>query len=211
MFTVTAYIADTTSHPSKLSLRLARLEAIALIGGVLAQATSGIWVRHLGYAAPYWFMFSCHLISLLYIILSLPESNQDCSGYHNKSCYSIKDLKLLGGVIFKPRDDRGRLQLLFLFIALALFLLPMAVINQLVILYAKDNPLCWQADIIGYFLASLFLSAAVGIVLCVRFFKWFSWQDYSITQIGIVFLMGLLVMIGLSTNTLDMFLSKQNN
>lgn len=207
IFTVTAYIADTTVDPSKLSLRLTRVEAIALLGGTVGQATSGLWIKHLGYRAPYWFMFACNLTSLLYITFWLPESQQKFSE-HTQSCCSFKDLKLLAGVVIKTREDRGRLRLSFLIISSALVAIPAAVINYLVILYSKDTPLCWGAELIGYFLGSTFFARAVGAVLCMKLLKWFHWRDYSIVQIGIIFFMGLLVMMGLSTTALDMFLCK---
>lgn len=208
IFAVTAYIADTTTDLSKLSLRLTRVEAISLLGGTAGQATSGLWIKHFGYAAPYWFMFTCNLTSLLYITFWLPESQQRFSKHTKTSCYTFKDLKLLAGVVINTREDRGRLRLSFLFISSALLLLPSAVINQLVVLYSKDIPLCWKAELIGYFLASLFFARAVGAVLCMKFLKWFHWKDYSIAQLGTISCMGLLVMIGLSTTTLDMFLCK---
>ena len=206
VFTVTAYVTDTTSDAARLSVRLARLEAIALLGGTIAQATSGLWVEHLGYAAPYWFLFACQLCTFLYITFSLPESHEKlpCG---TKACYSCRDLQLLAGVVFKHRNDRGRVKILLLLATSFLSLLPVGVLNQLVILYAKDFPLCWRADLIGYFLACLFFGRAVGAVVCMKFLKWFNWQDYSVVQLGSVFLMGLLVMIGLSTTTLDMFLA----
>ena len=200
-----AYITDTTSDPAKLSLRLARLEAMALLGGTIAQATSGLWIEHLGYAAPYWFIFACQLSTFLYISFSLPESHNNLPD-SKTTCYSCKDVQLLAGVVVKQRHDNGRLKVLLLLLTTALVLLPVGVVNQLVILYAKDNPLCWRADFIGYFLGTLFFGRAVGAVVGMKFLKWLNWQDYSITQLGCVFLMALLVMIGLSTTTLEMFL-----
>ena len=205
VFTVTAYVTDTTSNPAKLSVRLARLEALALLGGTIAQVTSGLWVEHLGYASPYWFSFACHLCTFLYITISLPESLQDLPLGH-KTCYSCKDIQLLAGVIVKERCDGGRFKILLLLLSSALTLLPIGVLNQLVILYAKDYPLCWRADLIGYFLGYIFFGRAVGAVVCMKFLKLFNWQDYSVSQLGSIFLMALLVMIGLSTTTLNMFL-----
>ena len=204
-----AYITDTTSDPAKLSLRLARLEAMALLGGTIAQATSGLWIEHLGYAAPYWFIFACQLSTFLYITFSLPESHHDLPN-SDITCYSCKDLQLLAGVVLKKRFVNGRLKVLLLLLTTALVLLPVGVVNQLVILYAKDFPLCWRADFIGYFLGTLFFGRAVGAVLGMKFLKWLNWRDYSITQLGCVFLMALLVMIGLSTSTLAMFLGSYN-
>ncbi|CAB4028359.1 proton-coupled folate transporter-like, partial [Paramuricea clavata] len=206
IFTVTAYVTDTTSDPAKLSLRFARLEAMALLGGTIAQATSGLWVEHLGYKAPYWFLFACLLCTFLYVTFSLPESHQNLLNDH-KACYSCKDVKLLAGVIVKQRYDRGRVKILLLLLISALTLLPVGVINQLVILYAKDYPLCWRAELIGYFLGCIFFGRAVGAVVCMKILKRFHWQDYSVVQLGCVFIMALLVMIGLSTTTLDMFLA----
>lgn len=202
---MTAYVTDTTSDPAKLSLRMARLEAMALLGGTIAQTTSGLWVENLGYAAPYWFLFACHLVALLCITFTLPESHQNLP-VGDKSCYCCKDARSLAGVIINTRYDHGRIKLLCWLIVSAFVLLPVGVLNQLVILFAKDIPLCWRADLIGYFLGCLFFGRAVGAVVCMKFLKWLKWEDFSILQLGVVFLMGLLVMIGLSTTTLDMFL-----
>ena len=205
VFTVAAYVTDTTSDPAKLSIRLARLEAIALLGGTIAQVTSGLWVEHLGYAAPYWFLFACQLCTFLYVTFSLPESHPNLS-YGNQACYSCRDVQLLAGVVVKQRFNHGRTKILLLLSAIFFTLLPVGVINQLIILYAKDFPLCWRADLIGYFLGCIFFGRAVGAVVCMKFLKWFNWHDYSVVQLGTFFLMGLLVMIGLSTTTLEMFL-----
>ncbi|XP_028414327.1 proton-coupled folate transporter-like [Dendronephthya gigantea] len=206
VFTVTAYVKDTTSDPAKLSLRLARLEAMALFSGTIAQVTSGLWVEHLGYAAPYLFIFACQLCAFLYVALFLPESLQQLP-LGDRLCLNCGDFRLLTGVIINKREDRGRLKILLLLLVSAFTLLPVGVLNSLSILYAKDSPLCWRADLIGYFLGCLFFVRAVGAVACMKILKKFAWKDYSVVQLGSVFLMGLLIMIGLSTTTLEMFLA----
>lgn len=178
---------------------------MALFGGTIAQVTSGLWVEHLGYAASYWFIFACQLCTFLYVTFCLPESLQQLP-LGDKSCLNCGDIRLLAGVIGKRRNGQGRLKILLLLLVSAFTLLPVGVLNQLSILYAKDSPLCWRADFIGYFLGCLFFVRAIGAVICMKILKKFGWKDYSVVQLGSVFLMGLLIMIGLSTTTLEMFL-----
>lgn len=205
MFTVAAYVTDTTSDPSKLSVRMARLEAMAFLGGTIAKTTSGLWIKYLGFAAPYWFIFACQFCLLLYIILSLPESHEQLP-YGNNSCFSCRDIKALAGVIVKKRYNNGRLRILLLLLVSALTVLPAGVLVQLVILFAKDFPLCWRADLIGYFLGCIFFGRAVGVVTFMKILKLRRWKDYSIVQLGSVFLIALLVMIGVSSTTTMMFI-----
>lgn len=50
------------------------IELAVFLGGVVSQGTSGLWIENLGFKAPFWFIFGCHVVSVTYAIFFVPES-----------------------------------------------------------------------------------------------------------------------------------------
>lgn len=200
---ILAYVADTT-QPDSRALRLGILEAIAFVCGTAVYFSSGIWIKNYGYESVYVVILMLHLLNLIYVVIFLPESLPPELKQNTAICSfnSIKDI-----VLVYIRKRHGRWVLFTLLVCSVLVYLPSFVIQTLIVLFGKRAPLCWEPSIIGYFLGTLLFSKAVGAVVGITLCSRLGITNFGAIQLGVFFLMANLVMIGVSRNTLEMFLS----
>lgn len=199
-----AYVADT-SPPDSRALRLGILEAIAFICGTVVYFVSGVWIKNYGYQSIYLVILSLHLLNLVYVVILLPESlPQELK--KNKAVLSCNSIKTIFTVYFKKR--LGRWVLITLLVCAVVVYLAGFVVQTLLVLFGKRDPLCWVSSVIGYFLGTALFSKAVGAVVGIKLCSCLGVSNFGAVQIGIIFLMGSLIMIGFSRTTLEMFLGE---
>ena len=199
-----AYVADT-SPPDSRALRLGILEAIAFICGTVVYFVSGVWIKNYGYQSIYLVILSLHLLNLVYVVILLPESlPQELK--KNKAVLSCNSIKTIFTVYFKKR--LGRWVLITLLVCAVVVYLAGFVVQTLLVLFGKRDPLCWESSVIGYFLGTALFSKAVGAVVGIKLCSCLGVSNFGAVQIGIIFLMGSLIMIGFSRTTLEMFLGE---
>lgn len=199
---ILAYVADT-SKPQSRALKLGILEAITFICGTIVQFFSGVWIKNQGYASVYLVILTAHLLNLLYIVIFLPESLPMELKQNTPIC-SYDGMKPI--ILVYLRKRVGRWVLFSLLVCAVLVYLTSFILQTLLVLFAKRAPLCWEESLIGYFSGTLLLSKAFGAVVGISLCSWLGISNFGATQLGTVFLMGSLVMIGFSRNTLEMFL-----
>ncbi|XP_027037860.1 proton-coupled folate transporter-like [Pocillopora damicornis] len=191
-----AYVADT-SPPDSRALRLGILEAIAFICGTVVYFVSGVWIKNYGYQSIYLVILSLHLLNLVYVVILLPESlPQELK--KNKAVLSCNSIKTIFTVYFKKR--LGRWVLITLLVCAVVVYLAGFVVQTLLVLFGKRDPLCWESSVIGYFLGTALFSKAVGAVVGIKLCSCLGVSNFGAVQIGIIFLMGSLIMIGFSIN-----------
>ncbi|EDO48562.1 predicted protein [Nematostella vectensis] len=199
-----AYIADTT--PSKRrAIKLAVLEALAFLSGTLGHFSSGIYIHHLGYKATFWGILSLHLINFIYLLFFLPESMPKQRIEQSGKCLTLEQVKSVYMVYLKKRD--GRWILCVLSLLSVFFLFAQYIVTTLGVLYGKRYPLCWSAELVGYFLGTLLCVKAFGAVLGIWLGSLMKLTNYTAAQIGTLFLIAGLTMIGFSQTTFLMFMS----
>lgn len=199
---ILAYVADT-SKPESRALKLGILEAITFICGTIVQFSSGLWIKNYGYDSVYMVILTVHLLNLLYVVIFLPESLPTELKQNTAicSCDSLKPI-----VLVYIRKRVGRWVLFSLLICAVLVYLTSFVVQTLLVLYCKKAPLCWGESLIGYFSGTLLFSKAVGAIVGILLCSWLGISNFGATQLGVLFLMASLVMIGLSRTKLEMFL-----
>lgn len=201
---ILAYVADT-SQPDSRAMRLGILEAIAFVCGTVVYFSSGVWIKNYGYESVYLVILTVHLLNLVYVVIFLPESLPP-ELKQNAAVFSVSSVKNIVLVYFKKRP--GRWVLFVLLICTVLVFLASFVIQTLIVLYGKRAPLCWESSIIGYFLGTWLFSKAIGAVVGISLCSRLGISNFGAIQLGVFFLMGNLLMIGLSRTTLEMFLCK---
>lgn len=153
----------------------------------------------------YLVILSLHLLNLVYVVILLPESlPQELK--KNKAVLSCNSIKTIFTVYFKKR--LGRWVLITLLVCAVVVYLAGFVVQTLLVLFGKRDPLCWESSVIGYFLGTALFSKAVGAVVGIKLCSCLGVSNFGAVQIGIIFLMGSLIMIGFSRTTLEMFLGE---
>ena len=204
VLTILAYVADTTK-PDSRALRLGILEAIAFVCGTGVYCGSGVWIKYYGYESVYLVILTLHLLNLVYVVIFLPESlPQELK--QNTTVLSCDAVKSIWIVYTKKR--LGRWVLLALLICSVLVYLAGFVIQTLLVLFGKRAPLCWESSLIGYFLGASLFSKAVGAVVGIKLCSCLGISNFGAIQMGVLFLIASLMMIGFSRTTWEMFLGK---
>lgn len=169
---VMAYIADTTEK-NEVAFRLAIMQMLGFMIGVVSQLTSGFWIHRFGFIVPTWFSLGCYLISGLWVIFLVPESHEKAT-HEKHNFFDIKSLKVLVNVFRKQREV-GRKSLLLLVFVVAIVTLTTMGLEGVTNLFVMRSPLCFGPKLVGYFLACRMffdgLGGAVGVKLLGKFFS----------------------------------------
>lgn len=198
-----SYIADTTEKMG-LAFRLAIIQMLVFMGGVLSRLTSGLWIHRFGFIAPTWLILACHVASALWVIFLVPENPERAINVKNKF-FDFKNLKTLVDVFRKKREG-GRKSLLLLVFTGAIITLTTQGLGGVTALFVMRSPLCFSPKLVGYFLAyRMFISGlggAIGVKLLRRFFS-----EMATSGISIVCQMGEMVLLAFATRTWLVFLA----
>lgn len=105
----------------------------------MSQLTSGLWLRHLGFIPPYWFIFACHMAAVLYVIFLVPESTHTTEKKKMR-LVSFDSFKAIWNVYKRPRNG-GRKNLVMLLISDGIISLGVMGISGVVALFVLRSPL----------------------------------------------------------------------
>ncbi|XP_031551724.1 proton-coupled folate transporter-like [Actinia tenebrosa] len=197
-----AYIADTTDESDR-PLRLAIMELLTFLGGMVSQLTSGVWIENHGFITPYWFILACLLFSVLYTVFFLPESRPPSDVTEKTSLGSCQSIKRILAVYKAPREG-GRFNLILLTLSSAFSQIATQGSTGIVTLFVLHTPLCFSPEFVGYIAALRSLCIGIGAILGIKLLGiWLT--ELSISRIGIVSSIGGLVTFGLSKTTFLVF------
>jgi len=200
---VFAYMADMTSERER-ALRLGILEAVAFTSGMISHISSGWWIHHLGFKAPYIFITTLHLISLAYIVFLLPESSTNTQPKRIKDLFNINHLKKVRSVF---KESINMWQLYGLLLTSAFLMIASIGFGSVIVLYSLDAPFCLSPILIGYFLADCMFMQALGAIFALTLLQKIL-SEIMLTQLGIVSIISSLVTIAFITKRWHMFLGK---
>lgn len=200
-----AYIADTTNESDR-SFRLAFMEFLVFTGGMVSQLTSGLWIEHLGFIGPYWFILACLVCSVLYVIFFVPESRAT-SSEHKSICslFSFASINRVWNVYKNPRNGTRRNLIVFTFSSGVIVLTTLG-IGGVMVLYVLHSPLCFSAEQVGYFSGYRFFLQGFGAVLGVKLLG-MCLTEINIIRVGIFSLAVALMMFGFSKATWLVYLA----
>lgn len=167
------------------------------IGGMISQLTSGLWIEHLGFVAPYWFIFICLLASVVYIIFLVPESRAS-SSQHNiiRKLFSLTSIKRVWHVYKNPRDGARRNLIIFT-LSSGIIVLTTLGVGGVIVLFLLHSPLCFSPEKVGYFSAFRYFSQGLGAVLGIKLLGR-CLNEVNIARVGILSLALSLIVFGFS-------------
>ena len=216
-FAVYSYIADISTI-ARRTLKLSILESMTYFGAALSSFISGIWIEREGYILPFWGIFACYVLVILYTLFVLPptavstgttnnnniqqSNNSDGDSFntdnrHDTVIHNIKHL-----VTTALTSWRIALLCCIFFIVEINF----NGLTDIIILYSI-NKLCWSSKWIGYFLGSkVFFNAISALVILPFLTIAFKAADTSIVFFGLVSSVGALVTMGTATQSWMMLL-----
>ena len=186
---------------------LAVIQFVVFIGGVVSQLASGPFLKNLGFIPPYWFIFACHVTSILCVVFLVPESKKNTEGKKLR-LLSFDSFKAIWSVYSKPRND-GRRNLIMLLISDGIVNLGVMGISGVVSLFVLRTPLCWGPATLGVFMAFRFFmqgfGGIVGIALLRRFLS-----DINVIRVGMLTQCASLTFFAFSDRTWMVFLGKNS-
>ncbi|KXJ16174.1 proton-coupled folate transporter [Exaiptasia diaphana] len=201
---VMAYIVDTTDE-SQRSLRLAVLELLTFVGGMVSQLTSGLWIKNHGFITPYWFILGCLIFSVLYTAFFVPESRLPSEMKEEKfRLFSWKGVKRIFRVYSTPREG-GRCNLFLLTFGNGILSSISMGLGAVLTLFIIHTPLCFSPEWVGYFTAWRSLSIGLGAVFGIKILgMWIS--ELTIAKTGIVTRFCSLIIIGFSKTKVQVYM-----
>lgn len=197
MLATMSYIADTTEK-SGIAIRLAIIQMLVFMGGVLSQLTSGLWIQKFGFIAPTWLILACQITSVLGAIFLVPEPHERVTNKDNKF-FDLKSLKALVNVFRKKREG-GRKTLLLLVCAGAVVTLTTLGLGGVTALFVMRSPLCFGPKLVGYFLAYRMFVSGLGGPFGVKFLRKF-FSEMTTSAISVVSQIGEMMLLAFATRT----------
>lgn len=178
-----SYIADTTEK-TQVALRLAILQLLVFMAGVLSQLTSGLWISKFGFIAPTWLLLACHLTAAIWLIFLVPES-QRVSVKVKTKFFNLKNLKALVNVLKQPRPEGLRKCLLLLLTVGSILTSTIQGLGGVTALFVMRSPLCFGPKPVGYFIAYRMFIFGFGGAVGVKLFTFFFSEKFT-GAIGII-------------------------
>lgn len=190
---------------------IALMQLMILIGGLVSQMTSGLWIKHFGFIPPYWFIFACEVTSAVYVLFFVPESvTKPTEKEHRNRFFSLKSFKTIWRVYRDPRDGY-RKSLVLLLIGDGIVSLATMGLSGVILLFVLRSPLCWSATVLGVFMAFRFLTQGIGGIVGIGVCKKLGLGDINITRIGLLSLIASLILFAFSDESWMIFLGKDHN
>ena len=155
-----------------------------------------------GYIAPFWTCTALLLLLCFYVAFFLPESLKDKREFNKFSC--LVNAKRIKDFISAKRGPHVNVCLVLL-----LFSFLFAVFDffgGVTLLFTKHHPLCWDAEMFGYYCAAKTTFATLGIVFTFKVLtKCFA--ETLIVIIGCVCYIISNIIVGFAKTTAEMFIS----
>lgn len=236
-FAVYSYASDI-SATSKRTVQIGILESMTFLGATLSYLIGGRWVNNIYFTAPLFCIIAIDIVIVVYVIVALPESVKMIQGGTdgvNIDSSSRQRYQSSGQHIQRqPEDDNHTsltcnllkssftklasfLKLLFTSWTLTLLLGMFFVveinflgITDTVILFALGEPLCWDTDLIGYFLAAKVFMNGVATLLLLPLLSLLRFSDVWLVVVGLVSGGLGLLLLGSSTHTWMMFIGTED-
>ena len=221
-FAVYSYVSDVSATSGR-TRQIGVLESMTYLGATLSQIIGGIWVEKTdSFSGPFWCILACHILILLYTLIALPESlklnshARPGSGNVQYYYHSVSKMTRCGRHSKKILVNVLRfLKLLFTNWKLALLIITFFVveinflgITDVVIVYSLGRPLCWEFDLIGYFLAVKVFLNGIASLLFLPILVYMKVHDGVIVLVGLLSGAAALVTMGVATRTWIMFLGE---
>ncbi|XP_077977723.1 proton-coupled folate transporter-like [Glandiceps talaboti] len=174
-----AVIADITTKEQRTA-RLVILEVFAFLAGCTSQVGVGYWLREHGFASPIWFASAISAFLVLFISIWVKETRLR-QLYDIKSVFRNQYKEIIR--LFSSKYGDEFYQLVILCLALLMTALVYTSLPTLLLLYVIAPPFCLDSVFIGYFLAVIYVSNALGLLIGGKLLS-FCMGDVSIAMLS---------------------------
>ncbi|XP_046575215.1 proton-coupled folate transporter-like [Haliotis rubra] len=151
-----AYTADNTPPKNSRTIGIALIDFTTYLAAAASQVITGYFIKDLGYLYPSITTTSLMLLSLILVVVLLPETiNKDRRSQYPSP---VKAVKTVFGFYFSK--DFGQRRSLFWLSLTAYFItyFSMNGVFFMEYLFQLNLPFCWGPELIGYFNMALYLS-----------------------------------------------------
>ncbi|MBN3309164.1 PCFT protein, partial [Amia calva] len=207
-----SYLADDTESSNR-TLRMAIVESMIFIGGTVGFLLSGFLVQYFSFTPTFGVFCSCHVLSMLYVLLLLrnPESSVEGRGILSgdeatRSVWSYARLTCRAVFRKRPGQDRQKLH----FLLLCTFLNNVIVVGEqaILLLFLTYPPRQFNSQLYGVFNATRMLLLGFFLMglfpLLMRYIG-----EMTLAKVGSILRMVSFLLLAFSTNTWMVFLCKQ--
>ena len=123
LMAVFAYISDISIESSR-TLRVSLLESMVFLGGAIGELLGGLLVDNAGFFIAFSLACGVHALNLLYVVFILQESYKPSEKLKLKEAiFSCKNISSSVGLFTKHRQNKVRMKLLLLMLALFIMLM----------------------------------------------------------------------------------------
>ncbi len=226
-FAAYSYVSDVSASPGR-TRQIGILESMTYLGATLSLLIGGVWAQKTdSFLGPFWCIFGCYICVLLYTTVALPESlhlnthsnrRSRLSGqvqYYHGNNYNSKLRKCGRHMKAVGVNLLQFLKLLFTNWKLAVLIITFFVveinflgITDVVIIYSLGKPLCWNFDLVGYFLAAKVLMNGAACLLILPILAYFKVHDSIIVLVGLISGAAALVTMGVATQNWTMYIGE---
>lgn len=219
-FAVYSYASDVSAHSGR-TRQMGVLESMTYLGATCSQLVGGVWVYNTASLLPiFWFILACQALILLYTIVALPESMKFSSHRRPSQLQSHRQDKGSPHRIGKLLKKLGLHLCQFLKLVVSNWKLALLMstffvveinflgITDVVIIYAHGEPLCWEFDIIGYFLAAKVFFNGIASLILLPILVLLNVSDSVIVLVGLLSGAGALTIMGVASVTWVMFMGE---
>ncbi|XP_067681225.1 lysosomal proton-coupled steroid conjugate and bile acid symporter SLC46A3-like [Haliotis asinina] len=197
-----AYTADNTPPKNSRTIGIAVIDFTTYLAAAASSASTGYFIKETGFLYPSVTTSSIMLLSLLFVIVLLPET----INRQRKSQYPspVKAVKSVFGFYFSR--DFGPKRGLFWLILASYFLSNFCVAGVSVVqyLFQLNLPFCWGPELIGYFNMGMYLGMQLLGIPVIKLLHLCT-SDPVIGIITAFIQAGAYVLIGLATTDFMLF------
>jgi MFS family permease len=201
-----AYISDCSSLENRTK-RLGLIDGMVYSGAAVGFLIGNLWISGENFDPPFWFILSCGLVAMLYVVIFIQESVQLDVESSRPQCFHV-----CGSAVCNVVRCCSALHLQpCLLLGFSAFLILETVasgISDIIVLYTLDWPLCWTSELLAYFLASLMAGFAVLTVLLLPILKKQAVSDPVIVVSGLLLDAASLCVLGIAKHNWMMFVGE---
>ena len=205
-----SYMADITTKKTRTS-HFSVVIAVFFLGAMAGGSMTGFIITALGFEPVFLIIMGSSTIIVLYTVFALPESRRPVIKESNSESVSFRSQCRLLFSRMCSAICSHKYECFTLLMLLAVYMMIDAVfhgINEIQYLFALGNPLCWNPDLISYFVAYSLGASSIPSLLVAPLLSYCGVSDHVIVSIGLASGTLMLVVMGLSYETWHMFLGE---
>lgn len=200
-----SYLADITT-PENRPVRIAILEAMLGISGIVSEIGVGFWLK----VQTYWWPYGCSVvisvINLIYVFFFVPEVRKR-EGRRLDFSKFCKDQKRIFQT-FIPSQNQAAIPMILVMIAFFIYCVQgfnMTISQE----YEMGYPFCWDSVYLGMYSGVTMFSIDVGLIFSAFVFtKFLKIQPLTSATIGILSSAASKICQGLAPNSTWLFISE---